>query len=80
MVYLRHDLSITKDKWKFIKKQSSGSKFCKQLLRYFYTREEMKSRCVSDKIETRTPEGVHKRRMISPKKTDAVRSEYGLQV
>ena len=76
MIYIKHDISIPYDEWKHALKSKTHSMFCKRILRQIYTSSELLKLCVKEGENVKTPNGVHKRKLIPPKVTDAVVSKY----
>lgn len=71
MVYIKHDLVVPYKSWQEWMLKSE-SLFSKELLNYFYSKEEMTRRCVLEGDLVLTPHRIHKRVKISPKKSDAI--------
>ena len=75
MIYLRHDLAMPYDDWKFACKSKTQSMFSKKLLRHFYSPSKLQRRCIKKGSNVRTPNGVNRRKVISPKKTSTIASK-----
>ena len=75
MVYIKHDVSIPHCDWVKALQAKTRSMFTKLIFRKIYTEDEIVRRCIKEGNTVLTPNGVNKRKALSPKKVDAIASK-----
>ena len=76
MLHLDENLSIRKDAWDEYMSLPTANRFTVAMLRFMYTPKELSHRSVSGSSTWKTPNGVHTRKQLTPKKSKVIESKF----
>lgn len=75
MISLGNDVKIKLTDWNRALSRSTTSRFVTEVLRSVYSPTELATRSIAGDPKCKTPNGVHSRTQITPKKHQAIRSK-----